>query len=281
MNRLAILSATLCVLVLNCFLMVDAQGANVRSECDPNVGLGSFRGCQIEFDGPIERGDAAKVSRLLVQDLGSAHFWSGISLNSPGGDVEEAFKIALLVKAAAIWTDAAESPEAYFNAIRREGGRTVHFYTCASACFIVMVAGSERRPRIGKGEGRIGIHRPFFDASFYRTSSIAEIQSRQTLAMERMRSFLAAEGVSTRLIDEMMIRPSTDVHWLALDEYEREVGFQSPWWEELTNATCPAIPKDPPDPRDIGAAANARWACIEKLRRSAQADLRKKLAATK
>jgi hypothetical protein len=275
MNRSTMLRATLCILGLNCLLIVDAKCASIKPECDGDGG------CYIEFDGTIERGDADKLSRVLGRDLGATRFWAGISLNSPGGDVEEAFKIAQLVKAAAIATDTEESPSAYFNAIHLEGGRTAHFYTCASACFIIAVAGSSRRPRIDKGEGRIGIHRPFFDASFYRNSAITDIQNRQNQAMSKMRSFLAAEGVSTRLIDEMMIRPSTDIHWLTLQEYEREVGFESPWWEELTNATCPTVPKDPPDPRDIGAATKARWACKEKLMRSAQADLRKKLAAAK
>src|SRR5450631_3563934 len=63
-------------------------------------------GCEYHITGQIVRGDFDKFRKLLLQKKYSINY---VMLNSPGGDVEEALRIAGLIRDAylytGVWTD--------------------------------------------------------------------------------------------------------------------------------------------------------------------------------
>jgi hypothetical protein len=87
------------------------------------------------------------------------------------------------------------------------------------------------------GDGRIGLHRPFFSAQAYATLDPGTIAARQTEAMQRVTDILRREGVPQKFVDEMMRRSSRDVYWLTYDDW---IQFPATafWYEELLIARC-------------------------------------------
>jgi len=202
----------------------------------------------IALSGRIEDGDSEKVVRELLrpseqtsQDIaeiapeyrflfgpykGAAEF----DIQSVGGSLQEALQIAALIKAL------------HANVtVGRHSRKPLREVVCASACFFVFLAGKER---IASGFderppewGRVGLHRPYFNANATADKSSEEIALRQRSLMSKVREYLISEQVSQRLIDMMMSRSSRDVYWLTQNDL-RELGSFRPEYEELTVARC-------------------------------------------
>ena len=85
---------------------------------------------QLRLQGTIQAGDA---SRLLELFRGTEPFAGAMQLDSPGGDVNEAMALGRLVRSAMLAT----------NSIR----------ACDGACFLIWVAGVERRARVPMSPG--------------------------------------------------------------------------------------------------------------------------------
>jgi hypothetical protein len=100
---------------------------------------GTWKGHPAIFaDGPIDNGDAAKLSVVGGRTVAAAHGYRLLVLNSPGGSVGEAKKIA------------AEFQEFNIHTIVQKGG------SCDSACgSIIFVAGLLRTVEEG---GELGLH---------------------------------------------------------------------------------------------------------------------------
>lgn len=105
---------------------------------------------QLAFRGPIEEGDAQRLLGFLAfgngcqnecqLDTGEYSRAGYIALDSPGGNVREAIKIAKYVE---------------------ESGLGVFVpadATCASACFLIYVSAPMRA-----SSGKVIVHRPYFD----------------------------------------------------------------------------------------------------------------------
>ncbi len=155
----------------------------------------------IYLDGEISPGDAEHLASLSVEMKRPMVLY----INSPGGDVLEAMRIAQLVKGLHV----AVMPE--------KGG------LCASSCFFVLLEGFQRvfgianddnklpAPNIrANASGFVGIHRPFLK---YSREDIASIKQ-QELMMKKVSAYLSSKSVPEYLIDEMMARPSNDIYWL-------------------------------------------------------------------
>lgn len=190
----------------------------------------------VVLTGPIVAGDAERLVKTLLTSM-----YPGLSavlqpqyrgaqtirLDSPGGSVEEAFKIANLVQALHVRTEVSG------------GGK------CASACFFIFLAGQERTaigfdPKLGLvpyATGYVGLHRPYLAAETFKEEDASTSMKQQQQLMSRIRQYLGAENVPQMLVDAMMSRPSTDVYWLTDDDLE-SLGEYSPAYEELLIAKC-------------------------------------------
>lgn len=193
---------------------------------------------RIVIRGEIKSGDAERLvekilaGRIVGKDGQSTSMYplSIINLNSPGGDVVESQKIAALVKAAylTVWVG---------------DGRKSKPAVCASSCFLIFLSGMQRYA-IGAdvgdrwnwtrvNQGIVGIHRPYFSTVDGGPAS----QAKQENMMQSMRSTLRGEGLSQRLIDEMMEHPSNQIYWLSQKDLS-SIGQYPPGIEEELIAKC-------------------------------------------
>ena len=144
-------------------------------------------------------------------------------LNSPGGNLAEALRMAALVRGL------------HLDTRIRDGG------VCSSACFFIFVAG-DRRLAAEHGDssarpGRIGLHRPRLDAEALKASDPTMGMERQQVEMNKVIDYLRHETVPLRLIDEMMTHPSNDIYWMS-DEDLWQLGEFHPGLEEVLIARC-------------------------------------------
>ena len=184
----------------------------------------------IRINGTIFPGDANKVKTLVAKSNSL-----GILINSRGGDVLEAIKIANIV-------------EQYRQPVTVAGSGF-----CVSACFFIYIAGNgkaatpidETARDMFLMYGTVGIHRPFLKIPDGKTSS----QSSQTKIMRQVTSYLENQMVPRRIIDLMMSRPSNDIYWLTSEDIY-ELGNYPPALEELYITKCGydrKLLKYPPD----------------------------------
>jgi hypothetical protein len=143
---------------------------------------------------------------------------AGILLNSPGGNVAEGFRLARIVR------------DAKMAAIVSDGA------VCASACFIVFAAGSEK---FAGYAARVGVHGAVSDGSQHETD-----QSRAaTIIMARAVKEL---GVPPGIIGQMVVTPPNQVVWLSPDDL-RSMGTTMTGRAEQTPSASAAIPQSPID----------------------------------
>lgn len=181
----------------------------------------------IYIEGPITTGDAERliaIQRERVTRKLAPLAWA--RLNSLGGSLSEAVKIASLIESFRLDTAVPMGAQ------------------CASSCFILYIAGSQRSA-MGPGEGaiagKVGVHRPFLDLSQTKDHELAKAAAEQQKLMYQLKVFLAQRNVPQAIIDRMMKNSSTEVYWLD-DADLREVGFYSPSYEELIISRCGRSP---------------------------------------
>lgn len=179
--------------------------------------------------GEIRSGDAERVAKSAIEQvIRNRKIISRIVVNTPGGDIGEAIRIADLV--------AGMKPTV---AVARGG-------VCASSCFLIFLAGYERVASWARDDGSmptpekrasrlglVGVHRPYLKAP----SADLESVRKQEELMRKFRSHLASLQVPQYLVDEMMARPSNDIYWLR-DRDSDLIGPFSAGDEEALIAKC-------------------------------------------
>lgn len=176
----------------------------------------------LSLSGTIAPGDAERLAAYFM----TQKVITAIHLNSPGGDLKEALRIAELVKNAGV-------------RVSVKGGSI-----CASSCFFIFIAGTDRTAapaaddgsypkRASKKFGYVGIHRPYFAKSGGDRSSAKQ----QEAMMAQAKEYLASRGVAQHLIDLMMSRPSNDIYWLSERDLDA-IGPYDPGDEENLIRRC-------------------------------------------
>lgn len=181
---------------------------------------------RLRLSGEIVPGDTERIiGKVLAINpiVGRTYLLpSSIWIDSPGGDIREAMRLASLVKAA------------YLNVTVVPGGKGV----CASSCFFIYLAGQRRSAsgidRIREDGalhslGPLGIHRPYYEV----TSGGPDAAARQERLMDAIMDFLRNERVPQSLIDQMMSHPSNDVYWLNSQEIRSLGSYRAGVEEEL------------------------------------------------
>jgi hypothetical protein len=187
----------------------------------------------VVFEGQIERGDLARVEAIARSAAPT-----GIYLASPGGDLAEAMKIGLLVRARAWETRSAEAenvPAALRNGVATSYGiRDLRNNLCTSACFFIFVAGIHRDGHA------IGIHQPCMAPKDLERLSREEAERASLGAHEAVVRYLQRMGVPARYVDEMYAVPREGMRWLSEAEIDTDFHGFIPEVREWVGAQCGA-----------------------------------------
>lgn len=143
----------------------------------------------ISLDGDLAEGDADAAEALIRAANESGRLVSAVRLDSPGGSLAEAIKLADLIRRAKLPT------------IVAAGSR------CASACFIAFAAGVEK---FASYDASIGVHGVSDKLGRETTQTEAA-----TISMARIAS---SYGVPPRIIGQMIVTPAQHIAWLTPDD---------------------------------------------------------------
>ncbi|MFK7870811.1 MAG: hypothetical protein AB8B58_16425 [Roseobacter sp.] len=213
----------------------------------------------IHLDGPIERGDAEKLDRMIMRDilnyesgddypLNAVAGWGQIvlSLDSGGGELTAGIELSDVIRKRNIATLIEADAK------------------CLSACAVAFMAGYEhleesepQRMRFVQWPGRLGFHRPFIDQSLALDASMITDLSKDEAAMmvaaiQTMfdSQFREAFEVANDKIQEILdVDPdswSTDLLMRMLNETDRNafveietVGDALDWGIRVINVSSP------------------------------------------
>lgn len=204
------------VAIASCFFLLPALAADIYIE----------RGHVVNINGQIKQGDAERVASLI----GKLKSVSIFRVQSLGGNVDEAIKIASLI----------EGAQANFMINKGE--------LCASACFFMYIAGHYRYATpfqgadntnpspemLARGYRYVGIHRPYLGSEKEVRALSADKQER---LMQDIRAYLQKKQVPQYLVDEMMGRSSNRIYWLREKDLDL-LGDFSPGVEEILIKEC-------------------------------------------
>jgi len=154
-----------------------------------------------------------------------------LSLDSPGGDLREAIKLARLVR------------DVGFTTIVEKDAR------CISACFMLYAAGFTRLGQQGEQPfshpaiSTIGVHRAFIDPEVMKRLGPAEarevVRASVTISTAALREFDVPEPI----IALMQATPASGVRFLTSDQLNTFA--ETPWLVDLAHARCGlVIPAD-------------------------------------
>jgi hypothetical protein len=143
----------------------------------------SSEGKEVVFlDGEIEEGDAQALRKVIAAASRSRRLISGIRLNSPGGQLGEGAELAYIVKYGKIATVVPAGAQ------------------CASACFLILAAGSEKYASFS---ANVGVHGA--------SNRAGQAAGDATVSMGRAANLL---GVPESIIGKMVITPPDQMVWL-------------------------------------------------------------------
>ena len=140
------------------------------------------------LQGEIGPGDGDRLIALIRAAREANRVVSSIRLNSPGGALREGVRVAAIVRSGQIAT------------VVPNGA------ICASACFVIFAAGTERYV---SGTASVGVHGASENGQETAGSSAA------TIAMARIVKGL---GVPPAVIGKMVVTPPSEVVWLTADD---------------------------------------------------------------
>lgn len=143
----------------------------------------------LALGGDVAAGDTEAAEALIKTANDGDRLISAVRLDSPGGSLAEAVKLAGLIRRAKLPTMVAA------------GSR------CASACFIVFAAGNEK---FASYDAAIGVH-GVSDKFGHETAQTEEA----TIAMAR---FASGFGVPPRIIGQMLTTHAHEIAWLTPDD---------------------------------------------------------------
>ena len=206
-----------------CLLLGSAAVSAAEIRVDPSSA--ATKGAV--FEGKIEAGDFEKFKGFILNNEKTTELY----LASPGGDLNEAVKIGLLVRALKLWTVV---PSKTLTDQRRDLAAARHDlkdakddYKCASACFFIFVAGVHRSSD-DQGPPILGIHRPSLaknDLSRFNIDQKTMADARMRAAVEK---YLKLMDVPSKYAENMYSVPRGSIRWIRYDEFQADfAGFIS------------------------------------------------------
>ena len=212
---------------------------------EPSAALESLkvvRGVLI-LEGKIESGDYITVRNFLSEPSNFKKMTGEVFLASQGGNVSEALQIGYLIRHLRLSTDAPSRPP---PAVRSSGGEIIRpidltnprHYHCASACFLLYVAGVYRE---FIWAGRLGIHHPQIEhkpiGATESDLSIARVEMR-----DKIKRYLEEMNVPNKYLEFMYSTPPNEVHWITQSEFDSDLKGYIPQVQALLDAKCNSRP---------------------------------------
>jgi len=197
-----------------------------------------FRGSLI-LEGKIEKGDYASLRSFLRDESNFKKISNGVFLASPGGNVREALQIGYLIRALQLSTEAPSIPPNEKRAFGSSAFDPVdltsrHNFQCASACFLIYVAGVERKLN---WIGRLGVHQPRLETKPFGASEadtkVASIDLRGAIKV-----YLDKMDVPNKYLELIYSVPSNDVRWITQQEFDADLRGYIPEIRALLRAKC-------------------------------------------
>lgn len=230
-----------CALLVSSSMVIAAQFKMLCGSAFEKVS-----GCTILMTGPIVTGDAKRLSASIAVVPPHTGLYRVLLLDSPGGDVDEALRIAQVVRRAVLETSTHRIDEVSNAALG------LFSTPCASSCFLVWAAGARREhhssptgpavrdgKRFWKQPSGLGLHRPFLSRGAYSSADVSEIAHRQQQATVAVKAYLIREAIPDTLIEEMMRRSSQEIFWLdSAEQNFPPIPETAPWFEELLISRC-------------------------------------------
>ena len=253
---------------------------NPATDKFPSYSNDNFDRPYISIVGEIVPGDFDRVQQAAtpLSDMGAPLV---VRLDSPGGNIEEALKIADLVRD--LW-----GTTWILGRSAGVGDPDRSIVTCDSACAFIFFAGIERRytmsnlryydahdPYIipsefvfdggsfaglteailgGRGPNKpllktelipvLGLHRPYLEQSFNGSLSGDDAQSLYTALDMEVSEKLKSFGVPDSLVRRMMKTSSTKIDRINQEELFELVPVIEPWFEEWQRAKCGSLSQD-------------------------------------
>ena len=162
------------------------------------------------MNGEISKGDYSSFIKAFASwDVAPTVF----HINSPGGNLEEAMKIANFIATSNI-------PVWVWN-------------ECSSACVFIYASAVERDVK-----GKIGLHRPYFDKKYFSSLTALEAEKKYNELKDIASSFLDKVGVSQELINRMFSTNSKSIDYLFGEDANIQFGIKSNFYEEWLIAKC-------------------------------------------
>lgn len=249
---------TLCSLAAQFFLATPAPSAEFELVRHPQGHL------IITLDGPIEKGDADQFRSIMRKAIFTPEIDRlVVSLDSPGGSVDEAIEIGRIVRAtlAETWTahtivwprEAKDTGLPYLPNIKDAFANLDEplptLSKCWSACTIIFFSGVHRavfdnednRTNVaGKTTyyPTIGVHRPSYAPEEYGQLSPAAAQKAYDIMLQNMSGVLAEMGAPDEFIKRTMATPSREIDLISRDEMERFATDTEPFFEDWLAAKC-------------------------------------------
>lgn len=139
---------------------------------------------------------------------------------------------------------------------------------CSSACVFILAAGVIRIADYG----RVGIHRPHFDETYFGSLSLDDARAKYEQMSNSVRQYLSQMGMADALYLDMMKISSDDVtHLSAAQMTEYGLIGRDPAWSEYKRAQ--AIKKEGVEDYEVNTNwANTLVACYNKFGKSATCD---------
>lgn len=174
-------------------------------------------GGHIVFSGEITPGDATRFVEMVRRQPLDFLRSSYLELDSPGGSVSEALKLADQIEKSGF-------------IVQVDSGQT-----CASACFLLFISGQFR---VMQKSGQVLLHRPYINSPRHDLNGYEADRKLQQATTKKLRDFLEERAVPSSLIDKMMNLPSTYAYLLTPEDMHSGVHYMSPYLEELTIRRC-------------------------------------------
>lgn len=177
----------------------------------------------VKIFGTLTRQDLKQLPSLIIKAKArsKAFNFAGepnlhVFLDSIGGDVLAAIEMGRILRNAAAHTWVPRGSE------------------CSSACIFLLASGVERRVSPG---AKIGLHRPFFEQSYFSGLSRVDAQRHYAVLIERSAKYLRDMGIADELFQQMLRIPSQKVSFVD-SEYAERVGLtgEDPAYAEWNRA---------------------------------------------
>lgn len=225
-------SYRLSVLLLLVAITTSADGASFGEVAcavikDGDIQFMDATDCyHLAIEGRIGKGDYKRLTAFIKQ---KRRFPENVTIQSPGGDVEEAMAIGRLFRKALL--DVSPSGQ------------------CNSACALIVFGGAG----MSLSDERIGLHRPIYDPKYFAKLSFHEAEDKSRQLDHLVRAYLKEMDVPTAIADKMMAISSSDVFFITTKDYSDQAGSPAAVSEWLS-ARCRDLKIESDEARDLAKA---------------------------